>query len=357
MRRAPPLLHLGVDRAGDLVAGEEFGRAPVVVRVVVPAVALRLRLGVLLLEDVRDVVEHEPLALGVPQHPAVAAHRLGDQDALHRGGPDHARRVELHELHVQQRRPGQQRQGVTVAGVLPRVRRHLERLADAAGGDHHRGRLQHEEAAALALVAEDARDLAALLEHPGDRALLEDLQPGLVVPGLPEVLLLERDDLLLEGADQLQARAVADVGQARVLVAAEVALRDPAVRGAVEQRAPGLQFPHPLRGLLGVQLGHPPLVEELAAAHGVAEVDLPVVAGVDVAHGGGDAALGHHGVRLAEQRLADHGRTGAPLAGLDGGAQPGAARAHHDDVPLLPVDHGHQNNLGSSKAPDATRYT
>ena len=94
---------------------------------------------------------------------------------------------------------------------------------------------------------------------------------------LAQVLLLERDDLLLQGADQLQAGAVADVGQPRVLVAAEVALADLAVLGAVEQRAVGLQLPDPVRRLLGVQLGHPPVVEELAAAHGVAEVDLPVV--------------------------------------------------------------------------------
>ena len=79
--------------------------------------------------------------------------------------------------------------------------------------------------------------------------------------------------------------------------------------------------------------------------------------GVHIAHGGRDAALGHHRVRLAEQRLADHGRTGAALARLDGGAQARAPGADHDDVPLLPVDHGHQKNLGSSKAPDATRYT
>ena len=95
---------------------------------------------------------------------------------------------------------------------------------------------------------------------------------------LAQVLLLQRDDLLLQGADQLQPGAVADVGQPGVLVAAEVALADPAVGGAVEQRAVGLELPDPLRRLLGVQLGHPRVVEELAAAHGVAEVDLPVVA-------------------------------------------------------------------------------
>jgi hypothetical protein len=133
------------------------------------------------------------------------------------------------------------------------------------------------------------------------------------------VLLLQRDDLLLQGADQLQAGAVTDVRQPRVLVPAEVALADLAVRGAVEQGAVGLQFPDPVRRLLGVQLGHPRVVQELAAAHRVAEVHLPVVLGVGVAHRGGGAALGHHGVSLAEQRLGQDRRAHSLLARLDRG--------------------------------------
>jgi len=103
--------------------------------------------------------------------------------------------------------------------------------------------------------------------------------------------------------------------------------RDLAVLGPVEHRAPGLELPDAVRGLLGVQFGHPPVVEELAASLRVAVVDLPVVVRVHVAHGGGAAALGHHGVRLAEQGLGDD-RGFLPLqTGLDRRAQPGAARA------------------------------
>jgi hypothetical protein len=66
-----------------------------------------------------------------------------------------------------------------------------------------------------------------------------------------------------------------------------------------------------------VQLGHPEVVQELAAAHGVAEVHHPVVARVHVAHGGGRAALGHDRVRLAEQRLRDdRGRLPASRASI-----------------------------------------
>ena len=143
------------------------------------------------------------------------------------------------------------------------------------------------------------------------------------------------DHLLLQGADQLQAGAVADVGQAGVAVAAEVALGDAAVLGAVEQRAPALQLVDAVGRLHGVDLRHAPVVEHLAAAHGVAEVDLPVVLGPDVAHGGGHAALGHDRVRLAEQRLADERHPQAALLGLDGGAQAGAAGADDDDVVVV----------------------
>ena len=91
------------------------------------------------------------------------------------------------------------------------------------------------------------------------------------------------DAVVLQRADHLQAGAVADVRQPRIAVAAEVALQDAAVLRAVEDRAPGLQLAHAVGRLLGVQLGHAPVVEVLAAAHRVGEVDLPAVAIVDVA--------------------------------------------------------------------------
>jgi len=55
---------------------------------------------------------------------------------------------------------GEQGQRVAVAGVLPGVGRDLERLADAAGGEHHRGGLEQHELAVLAPVAERAGDPA-----------------------------------------------------------------------------------------------------------------------------------------------------------------------------------------------------
>ena len=162
---------------------------------------------------------------------------------------------------------------------------------------------------------------------------------------------------MLERADHLQPGAVADVGQPGVPVTAEVALEDAAVRRAVEQGAPLLELEHPLGGLLGVDLGHPPVVEQLAAAHRVAEVHLPVVLGVDVAEGGGDPAFGHHRVRLAEQRLAHQRRPGALRGRLDRRPQAGAAGADDDDVERVRLVVGHQKNRRSSIVPVATRRT
>ena len=123
-----------------------------------------------------------------------------------------------------------------------------------------------------------------------------------------------------------------DVGQAGVAVAAEVALADLARRGAVEKGTPLLELVHALGGFLGVQFRHPPVVEELAAAHRVAEMDLPVVLGPQVAQGGGDAAFGHDRVGLAEEAAAYEGGAGARLVGGHGGPQAGATGADHDDV-------------------------
>ena len=213
--------------------------------------------------------------------------------------------MELHELHVDQRAADEHRHRVTITGVLPGVRGDLEGLADATGGDDDRGGVNGHEGAGRTPVGQHAggATLVALAVHEdlGNRALSEDTDAGLVVAELLLVLLLQTDDLLLKGTDHLQAGAVADVSEARVLMATEVALADLAVGGAVEQGAVGLEFPDALRGFLRVQLGHAVLVQELAAAHGVAEVHAPAVVLVDVRHGGSNATLGHDGMRLAEE--------------------------------------------------------
>src|SRR5262249_19980317 len=78
--------------------------------------------------------------------------------------------------------------------------------------------------------------------------------------------------------------------------------------------------------------GHAPVVDVLAAAHGVREVDAPVVPAIDVGQGRRDPALGHDRVRLAEQGLADQADRDPRGGRLDGRPQPGAAGAEDEHV-------------------------
>ena len=59
---------------------------------------------------------------------------------------------------------------------------------------------------------------------------------------------------------------------------------------------------------------------------------LPVVFGIDIAHGRRDAAFGHDRMRFAEQRFANQRGFNALRRGLDRGAQTRAAGADDDDV-------------------------
>ena len=140
------------------------------------------------------------------------------------------------------------------------------------------------------------------------------------------------DAVVLQRANQLEPGAIADVRQTRIAMAAEVALEDPAVIRAIEHRAPGFELADAIRRFLRVQLGHPPVVDVLAAAHRVGEVHLPAVAVVHVGQRRRHAPFGHDGVRLAEQRLADQADLDAGRRRLDRRAQPRAAGADDEDV-------------------------
>ena len=138
--------------------------------------------------------------------------------------------------------------------------------------------------------------------------------------------------MVLERPDHLEPGPVADVGEAGVRVTTERPLQDAPVRGPVEDGAPQLELADAIGRLQRVELGHLRVVQELAADHRVAEMDLPRVRRGDVAHGRGDAALGHHGVGLAEQRLADEADVRAGFLGRDRRAQPGPTGTDDEDV-------------------------
>ena len=85
-------------------------------------------------EELGRVFLHEALALSVPEHSALAPHRLGDEDA-HAGD---ARGVELVELHVLEGDSPAEGQGETVARIGVGVGGGLEHPAEAAGREHDR---------------------------------------------------------------------------------------------------------------------------------------------------------------------------------------------------------------------------
>ena len=316
---AAALAHFGVDGAGNHVAGGE----------------LQL-LGVVAL--------HEALAIFVAEDAAFAAHRFGDQNALHARRPHHAGGMKLHELHVHQLGARVVGERHAVAGVLPGVRGDLPGLADAAGADDDGLGLEDDEAALLAPVAEGAGDAVAIFEQPRDGALHVDVDA-------------QMHAAVLQGADHLEAGAVADVAEPFEGVAAKGPLQNLAVLGAVEERAPLLQFAHALGGLLGVELGHAPVVQEFSAAHGVAEVRAPVVGRIHVGHGRGDAAFGHHRVRFAEQRLAHDADAHSLGQGFNCGAQARAACADDEHVVFVGFVFGGHRSRMSLRRPAETMRT
>ena len=268
VRAAAPFPHLLRDGARDDVPGEQLRRASCLGLaagddVGHPAVGLLLGVGEVAAEHLGDVAEHEALAAGVLEDAAFPAHALGHQDAADAEWPHHSGRVELDELHADQVGAGVVGQRMAVAGVLPRVAVDLVGAADPAGREHDGLRAEQQEAAALAAIGERAADPAVVGQEPRDGAFHEDV----------DALRLHRP--VLQGPDHLEARAIADVGEPRVLMATEVPLENPAVGGAVEERAPCLELADPGRRFLGQELRHPPVVEKLPAPHRVAEMHPP----------------------------------------------------------------------------------
>src|SRR5256885_2113817 len=98
-----------------------------------------------------------------------------------------------------------------------------------------------------------------------------------------------------------QTIAVANMAKALEGVAAESALQNVALLGAVEEGAPLLEFADAVGRFLGVKLGHAPIVEKFSAPHGVAKMSFPVIRGIHVGHGRGDAAFRHDSVGLSEE--------------------------------------------------------
>src|SRR4029450_6402022 len=91
--------------------------------------------------------------------------------------------------------------------------------------------------------------------------------------------------VVVQRPDWLEARPVAHMGEARIAMAAKIALKNSTVRSAIEDRPPAFQFADAFGRFLGMQFSHAPVVDVLAAAHCVGKVHLPIVALIDVGEG------------------------------------------------------------------------
>jgi hypothetical protein len=259
------------------------------------------------LHRVRGVALEEAIALRVEEVRALPAAPLGDEDA----GRRERRRVELHHLHVLERDAGLQGHGHPVAGTGIGVRRACVEAAGAAGRQDHGLRAD--------------RLQPAVQQVPGDHALaavlVDDELPG-------EELLVDEDvpfhHLLVEDVDQDVAGDVGGIRGTRRARGAERPLRDLALGGTREDRAPALELVDVRRRLVAEDLDRVLVAEVVRALDRVERVLLGAVLG-GVPERRVDPAFGRAGVAADRVDLGEKRDVGALVERLDGRAHPGAA--------------------------------
>jgi hypothetical protein len=272
------------------------------------------------LHRVRRVPLEEALAVLVEEIGALAAAALGDQHARRR----QRRRVELHHLHVLERQANAQRHGHPVARAGVGVRRPDVQPARPAGREDHSLGPDRLQPAVEEVPADDALAAAVVLDE---------------LPG--EVLLVRRDvalaDLLPEHLHEYVSGDVGGVRGARRAGRAERALRDAAVLGSREDRAPVLELVDVAGCLVAEDLDRVLVAEVVGALDRVVGVDLGVVLR-RVSERRVDATLGRARVRARRVDLRDHRHVRARVESLDRCAHACAARP--DDEHVVLRDHG-----------------
>ncbi len=255
--------------------------------------------------------------------------------------------MELVELHVLER------QAMAVSDRRPVARqgigvgRDLEHPAEPAGGQEHAlgvenvelagGDLQRDDAAAFA-VLEDQVDHMVLVEegHPLlDALLIEGLKDHVSGPVGRVAGPHDRDSRLGSLGTRRRRWVVFRVGLG---VAAEPALRDPALGRAVEWQAHVLQVVDALDRLSAEDLGGGLVDQEVASLDRIVGVVLPRVV-LEVGERRGDPSLRRPGVRPCGIELAHHRRAHAP-ARLQGRHQARPAGPHDHAIKSMVIVHG-----------------
>ena len=266
---------------------------------------------------------HERDAVGVAEHRAFAAQRLGEQRARHRRVVQRGR-VELHELEVGARDARLQRERDTVAGRKRRVGRDREALADATGREH-----DVDGAHELDLAVGPERD------HAGATIVLDeqlDREPALA--NLDRAALDRGDERTLDlGAGRVAAR-VHDAGERMTALAGEQQLVAVGAGLGVELRAERRQLADTVGALGHEHLHRLDVAEPGARGERVGEMQLPRVG---LGQRGGDAALRVTGGRERQLALREHDRRQALPSGLERGRETGDTAPEHENVDHEPA--------------------
>ena len=216
--------------------------------------------------------------------------------------------------------PSAQRLRHPVAGAGVGVGRAGVEPARAAGGEDHRLRPDRGEPAVEQVPGDHALAAAFVLDQLPDEELLVDLEVAL-------------HHLLVEDVHEHVAGDVGRVGGSRLAGRAERALRDAAVLGAREDRAPVLELVDVVGRLVAEDLDRVLVAEVVGALDRVEGVLLGVVLG-GVPERRVDPALGRAGVAARRMDLRDERDVGARVVRLDGRAHPRAAGPDDEHVVL-----------------------
>src|SRR6185312_12574773 len=157
---------------------------------------------------------HEATSFVVHQNATLATNPFRHENSPHTRRPHHTRGMKLHELHVLKRRACVVRERLTVAGVLPAVARYAVSAADSTRSQHHRPGDEHLEASTLPVVRERSRNAITVTQKRDHGAFHVHFDRLM-------------DHVILQRANDLESRAIANVRKTRVLVTAEVALKNP----------------------------------------------------------------------------------------------------------------------------------
>ncbi len=288
--------------------------------------------------QVRRVALHKALATLVEKVTTFSAHAFGDQHPCARD----TCRVKLPELHVLQRDTGARRHAQAVAGADERVGRGGENAPRPAGREKRRARVQDHHFAGFHLERGHAQHLAARVSYEVERHPLDE-----ELRARPDVSLVKRMQHRVAGAVRGAAGALHGPFAEILRMAAERPLVNRAVLVAIERHAEMLQLVYELGCFAHQEFDRVLVAEPVRALHRVVHVPQPRVL-AHVAERRADPALRRHRVRARREHLGKDRDAQPRLRQLQGGAQPGAARADDYHVEVALRDRHFRSSRGSA---------